>query len=368
MKANRFLALASRTVLLASLAAAGCKKKESAPAPGKQAGAPAAVAVAADDHLKLLPQEAAFVGGLNLDGLRKTKLWASLLEARNSDPKGNKEYEAFTTQTGWDPLASLSGIHFAIPGDVDTSKEFGAVVTSATPVDEKKVVAYMEAKAKEEKQAVERTQHQGRTLYGMKDKEKKSEVWLTFLDGKTIGVGGPNWLKKIVDLSAGKGAGLAGNAGMMGLVQRSNRGAALWAAGEIPAGKGATPLGVTLKNVTASLDFPANGIKLDATTTTASADEAKKLVAAADQQIGQLKPMAAAIGLTGAVNSFKAQQAAADVSFGVALTETELDGLMDQGKRMMTSMMAGGLAPGMMGSGAAQADAPAPKGKHKKKR
>jgi hypothetical protein len=372
MNANRFLALATRTALLATLAAgADCKKKELAPG-AVQPPAAAPVAVAAGDRLNLLPQEAAFVGGVNVAALRKTKLWASLLEARDKDPKGNKDYQAFTAQTGWDPLASLSGIDFAVPGDVDTSKEFGAVVTSATPIDEKKVVAYLEAKAKEEKQPVERAQHQNRTLYGMKDKDKKSEVWFTFLDDKTIGVGGPTWVKKIVDLSAGKAAGIPSNAGMMGLVQRSNRGAALWTAGQLPPGKGATPLGVTLKSVTASLDFPANGIKVDATTTTASPEEAKKLVAVTNEQVGQLKPMAAAVGLTAALSSFKVQQTAADVSFGVGLTEAEFDGLAGQAKQMATAMI-GGMASGMAGGaqasagGAATAGAGATKAKHKKK-
>lgn len=337
MKANRLLALVWRTLLCAGLAttAVACKKEgtKEAAKPGTE---PATVIPAGP--LSRLPQEASIVGGLNLDALRKGKLWASVIEAQNADPKDKKEYEDFKAQTGWDPVNSLAAVHFAIPADVDTSKEFGLLVTSTTAVDEKKLVAYFEAKAKEEKRSLLTAQHQGKTLYGVK--EKNVDTWFAFIDGQTIAAGGPVWTKKIVEISAGQGSGVDKNPKLMGLVGRSNRAAVLWVAGDLPPDKGTTPLGITIKSLTAALDFPANGFKLDATTTTASPDEGKKLAELATQQLAQMKPMAGAMGLTDLLASLKVQQTAADVSFALSLTEPQLDQLVTKGKQMAAGMMA----------------------------
>jgi len=153
------------------------------------------------------------------------------------------------------------------------------------------------------------------------------------------------------------------------LLERSNRAAVLWLAGDIPADKGATPLGITLKSLTAALDFASNGVQLDATTTTASPDEAKKLADLATQQLAQMKPMAEAMGLTAVLASLKVQQTAADVSFGVSLTEAQLDQLVNRGKLMAAGMAPpGGKGPGGKarneGVGRAKAKAKA-KGKRK---
>jgi hypothetical protein len=354
MKAN-LLALASCTVLCATLA---CKKDPAKEAAKPGAAAPVA-AVAGSDPLRLLPQESSFVGGISFDPLRKGKLWSSLTEARESDPKGKQEYEDFKTRTGWDPFATLSSVLFALSADVDTSKEFGLIVTSTAPVDEKKLVAYLEAKAKEEKGNFQTAQHQGKTLYG--SKEKNTDVWFFFLDDKTLGAGGPKWVRKIVELSAGSGAGVDKNAKLMGLVGRANRSAVVWLAGDVPADKGATPVGITIKSLIAALDFPANGFKLDATTTTATPEEGKKLADLATQQLAQIKPLAAGMGLTAVLDSLKVQQTAADVSFGVSLTEPQLEELVTKGKQMAAGMMAG------MGGAAAADQAHAGGGRAKAK-
>jgi len=311
------------------------------------------VVVAASEPLRLLPQEAALVGGASVEAFRKTAVWTKLIEARDADPKEKAEYEDFKTRTGWDPWATLFAVHFAAAGDVETSKEFALVMTTTAPVDEKKLVAYLEAKAKENKSAVLTSQYQGKTLYGVR--EKGVDGKLAFLDDKTIVLAGPKWAEKIVGLSAGTGAGVDKNPKMMAVVARANRAAFLWLAGDLPPSMGTTPLGVTVKSLVAAMDFPASGFKLDVTTTTASPDEGKKLSELATQQLAQLQPMAQALGLTAVLASLKVQQSASDVSFGVNLTAAQVDELVQKGQQMAAGAKADGAGKaGKKGAGKAK--------------
>jgi len=353
---------ALRAVLCLALTTAfACSKDKTGP--GSPAAKPPAAAAPAGALAKL-PAEASVVGGLDVEALRKTKVWSSVLEARDADVKSKQEYEAFKAETGFDPVTSVTAVHFAAPDDADKSKEFGALVALSAPVDEKKLVAYLEKEAAKEHRTVERSQHQGKTLYAVKD--GGWTVSLAFLDDKLIAVGGPAWSKKLVELASGQGNGLEKNAKMMALIGRANRKALLWVAGDVPPEKGATPLQVTIKSFAASLDLPASGFQLDATTTTNSADEGKKLADVATKQVAQLKPMAAALGLDALVASLKIQQAGADVSFGLSLNEAQLDALVGKAKMMAAQMGGPGKAGKSGGETKARAKSPAKPAKKKR--
>ena len=56
--------------------------------------------------------------------------------------------------------------------------------------------------AKKDGRDVTVTDYNGKKLY---TDNQKAEAWATFLDAKTVVVGGKEWVKKVVDLAAGKG-------------------------------------------------------------------------------------------------------------------------------------------------------------------
>src|SRR5688572_5929173 len=86
MKANRLHILASRTLLCAALVTTvACKKEAAKEAVKPGTPAPAAPVVSGSaGPLNLLPQEAALVGGVSIDALRRGKLWSTINESRET--------------------------------------------------------------------------------------------------------------------------------------------------------------------------------------------------------------------------------------------------------------------------------------------
>src|SRR5438128_455231 len=71
----------------------------------------------------------------------------------------------------------------------------------------------------------------------------------------TLVLGGREWVKKIVDIAAGKDQSVKKNEKIQKLMGRARTELALWAVGEVPAGEGQLPMGGEIKSVVLSADF-----------------------------------------------------------------------------------------------------------------
>ncbi len=296
---------------------------------------------AAKEDMQLVPKEADIVVMANLTRMRSTDMWRRLLDLRDGDANSKKEYDDFVKRCQLDPMKDIDSAFLAFPQQEAGTKDFAAVLRGK--FDEDKLVACAKEQAKKDGNEMQTIDYNGKKLYS---DGKKQEAWATFLDKSTVTLGSQAWVKKVIDLSAGKGAGSAKeNEGLMGLVKRAKTNDAMWGAGVVPqstrdqlkADAKMAPA-ASMKDVFGSVDF-AKGLATDVSIDLATENDAKDVAAKATSQLADVKksPQLMMIGMANFLDAVKIESKGATFHLTYELTQQQVDDLINRIKGLLKS-------------------------------
>jgi len=334
----------SRSVILAALllpvVVTGCKSKSGTGA--------------AKEDMTLAPREADIVVMANLTRMRNTDMWRRLQDLRDSDASSKKEYDDFVQRCQLDPMKDIDSVFLAFP-QAGSAKEFVGVMRGK--FDEDKLVACAKEQAKKDGGEVQTSEYNGKKLY---TDGKKQEAWATFLDKSTVAVGSQTWVKKTIDLAAGKAQGSAkDNEALMSLVKRAKTNEGIWGAGIVPQSMRdqlkADPhlsAAASMKSVFGSVDFQ-KGIAADANVDLATENDAKEVTAKATSQLLEAKknPQLMMMGFASFLDAVKVEAKGPTFHLTIDLTQQQVDDLINRVKGILKSF---GGALGQPGGGMPQ--------------
>ena len=316
---------------------------------------------AAKDDLQLVPKEAEVLFRLNVEKLRAAPAWKDLIELRDGNEKSKKEYADFVAKCGLDPFNQINSVFLAVPQVQDTGMKEFALIMRGT-FDEAKLVACAGEQAKKNGGEVKTTEHNGAKIYS---DGKKDEAYATFLDGKTVAMGGKEWIKKVIDLSKADGEHVGKSAEIAPLTKKVKSGDAIWFAGLVPQSmrdsmKANPSMAWTgsMKSIYGSMDF-ASGFAGDFNVDNADEAAAKEMLAKLSAQLDGAKkmPQITMAGLSGLLEGIKLEQKGATFHGTVTLTQAQVNDLVTRLKALLKAM---GSAFGGAGGGGAGGPPPAP--------
>jgi len=177
--------------------------------------------VESEKALSLLPKESTFVFAANMKRLATTELYNKIKE----EPEALEKYNEFIEKTGLDPEKHLEKIVFSIPPDVAESQEVAAVVFGT--FDREKILS-----AIKEEEEVETITHEGLEIYTFSPEDEP--MGMSFLAEGCLAFGGSETIKRMVELSKGKGESIEDNAEMMEILKDVNQEDMFWGAGLVP--------------------------------------------------------------------------------------------------------------------------------------
>ncbi|MGZ3425061.1 MAG: hypothetical protein ACXVCV_00365 [Polyangia bacterium] len=304
---------------------------------------------AAKEDLALVPKETDIVLMANVARMRNTAMWRKLLDVRDSDPQAKKDYDDFATRCALDPFKQIDSIFVAFPQSGAADKEFAAILRGT--FNEQKLVQCARDQAKKDGRDVTTTDYNGKKLY---TDNQKAEAWATFLDAKTVVVGGKEWVKKVVDLAAKKdGESAKNNAELAALLKRAKTSDALWGAGLVPQStrdsfKNDPRLSsaASMKDIFGSVDF-ASGVKSELNVDTGSEVDAKDLAAKATAQLTDIRksPQFMMMGLAQYLDGIKIDNKASTFHMTINYNQQQVDDLINRVKGLLKSF--GGAMGGM---------------------
>ena len=303
---------------------------------------------AAKEDLALVPKDTDIVLMANVARMRNTAMWRKLLDVRDSDPQAKKDYDDFVAKCALDPFKQIDSVFVAFPQGGGEQKEFAAVMRGT--FNEQKLVECAKEQAKKDGREVTTTDYDGKKLY---TDNQKAEAWATFLDKKTVVVGGKEWIKKVVDLAAGKGESAKGHGDLVALIKRAKTSDALWGAGLVPQStrdsfKNDPRLSsaASMKDIFGAVDFAA-GVTSDLNVDTGSEADAKDLAAKATSQLGDIRksPQFMMMGLAQYLDGIKIDSKGATFHLSVNYNQQQVDDLINRVKGLLKSF--GGAMGGM---------------------
>ena len=199
----RYVIILGVVFFLASLALSCAKKVES------------------DRALTLLPKESTFLFSANIKKLAATALFNKIKE----DTEMLEKYNEFVDKTGIDPEKHLERIVLAIPPDVEETQEVAIAVFGT--FDPEKILS-----AIEEEGEVETSTYEGLDVYSFTPEDKPMSM--SFLAEGCLAFGGQESIKRMIELSKGKGESIEANAEMMEVLKDVNQEDMFWGIGLIP--------------------------------------------------------------------------------------------------------------------------------------
>lgn len=294
------------------------------------------------DDLQLVPKEAEVLFRLNLEKLRAAPAWKNVIELRDSNEKSKKEYADFVQKCGLDPFTQISSVFLAVPQIQNTGMKEFAVVMRGT-FNEAKLVECATNQAKERGGEVKSSDYNGKKIYS---DGKKDEAFVTFLDDKTVVLGGKEWVKKVVDLAKADGEHVGKSEALAPLAKKVKSSDALWFAGLVPqnmrdAMKANPAMAWTgsMKAVYGSIDI-ASGFAGDFNVDNNDEAAAKEMLSKLTEQLNGAKkmPQLTMAGLSGLLEGIKFEQKGATFHATVALNQAQVDDLINRVKALMKSM------------------------------
>ena len=247
----------------------------------------------------------------------------------------------FVLRCQLDPMKDIDSVFLAFPQS-GGAKEFAALLRGK--FDETKLVACAKEQAKKDGAEVQTSDYNGKKLY---TDGKKQEAWATFLDKSTIVIGSQGWVKKTIDLAAGKAGQRSAkdNEALMTLVKRAKTSDGMWGAGLVPQSTRdqlkADPhlsAAASMKDVFGSMDF-AKGVAADANVDLATENDAKEVAAKATAQILEAKknPQLMMMGFASFLDAVKVDSKGATFHLTVDLTQQQVDDLINRVKGILKS-------------------------------
>ena len=183
---------------------------------------------AAKDDLATVPRDTAMVFMVNVAQARKTEAWKKLTELRDKDAKSKQQYDDFVKKCSLDPFNQIDSVFVAMPANYNDTKEIAILARGTFNNDA--LIDCAKKNAQEKSEEVTEVTYNGTKLYGF----SKDKAFFAPLGKKLVAVGGPSWIKRVVDLNAGKGESAKDNAELAALIKRTRTGDVLWAAGLVP--------------------------------------------------------------------------------------------------------------------------------------
>jgi hypothetical protein len=308
---------------------------------------------AAKEDLALVPKETDIILMANVARVRNTAMWRKFVEVRDSDPKAKKDFDEFVQKTGFDPFKQLESVFVAFPQGGGDQKEFAAIVRGQ--FDEQKLVAWGREEAKKQGTEVTATDYNGKKLYAY---AQKGEGWVTFLDAKTMVVGGKEWVKKVADLAANKGGESAKkNEALATLLKRAKTSDALWGAGLVPQtmrdqfkNDPRLASAASMKDIFGSIDFAA-GVAIDLNVDTGAEEDAKGLVSTTTAQLAEIRksPQLMMMGMAQYLDPIKIDNKGATFHVALNYNQQQVEDLITRVSGLLKSfggtMGAGGQMP-----------------------
>lgn len=309
--------------------------------------------------MKLIPEQATIVIGVDIGGLLKTKAYQdnkAMIESGEA-----KEMMEAMKGCNLNP-ESLGTILIGTDGK-DPKPNVTAVFTGAGIGDEKNLTCISD-KAKEKTGEAPFTiaDEGGKKVLKMKDDDGVGYI----VDAKTVVIATKDWAGATKELIEGKGKSAADGANK-DLFGRADQKKHVWFAGVLPeaalAGlKGSPAEG--LKDFSGSLDL-SSGLAFTVTAGATDADKAKAMKDQIDQQWPLAKGMAGMFGIPQpVVDSVKFDLSGSAISVSATITEADMKAIQDQAGKMLGGGMGGGMG-GDMGAPpveAPPADAPPTEG------
>src|SRR5438067_2056261 len=293
---------------------------------------------AAKEDLALVPKETDIVLMANVARVRNTAMWRKLLDVRDSDAQSKKDYDEFVAKCALDPFKQIDSIFVAFPQGGGEQKEFAAILRGT--FNEGKLVECAKDQAKKDGRDVTITDYNGKKLY---TDNQKAEAWATFLDAKTVVVGGKEWIKKVVDLAANKGESAKNHGELTALLKRAKMSDALWGAGLVPQStrdsfKNDPRLSSasSMKDIFGSVDF-ASGVTSELNVDTGSETDAKDLAAKATQQLQDIRksPQFMMMGLAQYLDGIKIDNKASTFHLSINYNQQQVDDLINRVKGLL---------------------------------
>jgi hypothetical protein len=278
------------------------------------------------DAVKLIPDAATMVGGVDVKGLVGSKAYTDN-KALIEQGEGKEMLDAATAcNLGTDKWKSVTF-------GMDQAKNQFAVVVNADGIGKDENINCVAGKIKEKS---------GKDPWKLEDKEGKKVLTMDGDEGtgyvvneNTIVVASKDWAAAVKDLVDGKGKS-AFDGALKDIIGRADTSKHLWVAGTLPAEMTKDGPGAGAKDVAVDADL-SNGIAVRASVAFASADDAKKKAEEFQKQFDGIKGAATGMGVPqAAVDSVKieAKDTAVHASASISaddmkkVQETVMKGMM----------------------------------------
>ena len=309
---------------------------------------------AAPGGMKLIPEQASIVIGVDVGGLLKTKAYQdnkAMIETGDA-----KEMLEAMKGCKLNP-ETLGTILIGTDGN-DAKPNVTAVFTGEGIGDPANLTCIAD-KAKEKS---------GEAPFTVADEGGKKILKMAkddgvgyIIDAKTVVIATKDWAGPVKELTEGKGKSAADGANK-DLFARADQKKHVWFAGVLPAAaieglKGSPAEG--LKDFSGSLDL-SSGLAFTVTAGATDADKAKGMKDQIDQQWPLAKGMAGMFGIPQpVVDSVKFDLSGNAISVSAKITEADMKTLQDQAGKMLGGGMGGGMGGDMGDIGAPPSEPPA---------
>ncbi len=278
---------------------------------------------AGSDAIKLVPDSAEMIGGVNVQSMMKSPLYADNKDKMEAEAK---EMMDAAKACNIDP-EKLDGILFGAD-----SKQNGVVVIVGDGVGKEDNVKCAIDKIKEKDSSAK---------IEIKDKDGRKAVEVDggkafgyMVNDRTLAFASADWNSKLIERIDGKGTA-ATEGSLKEVLTMTDTSKSIWFAGNIPS-DAAAALGPasSAKRVGGWMDFSA-GLALNVTASFGSADDATKVADEAKKQFDDVKGLAGLIGIPGSVvESVKIEASDTKVSVSASATVDDVKAISETVKKM----------------------------------
>ena len=293
---------------------------------------------AAKEDLALVPQDTDIVVGINIARMRGTAMWKKFMDLALSQDKGKKDFDEFTQNCV--DISAADGpesLFVALPQVKPETKDGAVIIRLKKAIDDAKLAKCADYMAQKSSEKLSTTEYGGKKIYNSSSDANSDKGGVVLLDGKTIAFGSGGWIKKVIDLAAGKDqASAKKNEALAVLVKRAKTTDAIWGAGNVPqsvrdSAKANPMLGpvASLKAAIGSIDF-ATGMSIDMSLDTGSDADAKALNDQVTTQLAELKknPQVMMLGIGSMLEPVKTEAKGPTFHFAVAYNQQQVDELI----------------------------------------
>ena len=300
---------------------------------------------ASKEDLALVPQETEIVVGVNIARMRGTAMWKKFMDLAMTQEKSKKDYEDFNKNCI--DVGAADGpesIFVALPNVTGASKDGAVIIRLKAAIDDARLSKCGEYIAGKNNEKLVTIDYNGNKIYNSGANASADKGGLVLLDSKTIAFGSGGWIKKVIDIAAGKEQATAKKSEVLvALVKRAKTTDAIWGAGIVPQaardGIKGNPMMAsmsTMKAAFGSMDF-SSGLAFDASVDLGTEADAKALNDMATTQLGEVKksPQVMMLGIASMLDPIKTEAKGTTFHIGVAYNQQQVDEMVTRFQGLM---------------------------------